>query len=121
MVRVNDSYQTRLQEVLSGLIDLPKFGESDWQACGILAQLPCNVGGMHRESGLIYTSPQPTQSQAGNEGRTLSFFEECETYWRPASNKEDLYQQLSQRKYREIPKHHIRSENIQDVKRLEAE
>lgn len=52
----------------------------------------------------------PTQSQAGNEGRTLSFFEECETYWRPASNREDLYQQLSQRKYREIPKHQIRSE-----------
>jgi hypothetical protein len=48
------------------------------------------------------------ESQAGSEGRTLSFFEECETYWRPASNKEDLYQQLSQRKYREIPKHHIR-------------
>ena len=57
-----------------------------------------------------FVNISPTQSQAGNEGRTLSFFEECETYWRPASNREDLYQQLSQRKYREIPKHQIRSE-----------
>ena len=48
-----------------------------------------------------------SQTQAGSEGRTLSFFEECDLYWRPASTREEIYQQLAQKKYREIPRHQI--------------
>lgn len=51
--------------------------------------------------------PTLSQTQVNKEGQTVSFFEECERYWRPASTKEDLYQQLAQRKYREIPRHQI--------------
>ena len=47
----------------------------------------------------------PRQAQIGN-GKM--FFEECEIYWDPALNREDLYAQLACRKYREIPSHRIR-------------
>ena len=38
---------------------------------------------------------------------TLKFFEECETYWSPSSNANELYEQLSRKKYREIPRNQI--------------
>ena len=40
--------------------------------------------------------------------RELVFFEESETYWRPARDSNGLYAQLAQRKYREIMKKHIK-------------
>lgn len=38
----------------------------------------------------------------------LSFFKEADTYWAPAATAEDLYTQLSEYKYRELPRREIR-------------
>ena len=48
------------------------------------------------------------QAQVGREKEKLSFFDECETYWDPAESRDELYAQLANRKYREIPSHLIR-------------
>ena len=37
----------------------------------------------------------------------LTFFEESDTYWRPAGDSTALYDQLAQRKYREIMRNQI--------------
>ena len=34
----------------------------------------------------------------------LKFFEETNTFWPPAANTSELYEQLAAKKYREIPK-----------------
>ena len=40
---------------------------------------------------------------AGNSnGSCSTFFEETERFWRPAGNRVSLYQQLANKKYREI-------------------
>ena len=41
-----------------------------------------------------------------------SFFEESEQYWAPANEASELYQQMSTKKYREIPRNQIRLEMI---------
>ena len=53
-------------------------------------------------------------SQAETEERNemLTFFEECDVFWKPAPDRESLYAQLSCRKYREIPSHQIRSATV---------
>ena len=51
--------------------------------------------------------PPPPQVQVGEKRGSLTFFEECDTYWKPAPNRECLYAQLAHRKYREIPRHQI--------------
>ena len=47
------------------------------------------------------------QSQSGSGDLTPKFFEESESYWTPSSNANELYEQLSRKKYREILRHHI--------------
>ncbi len=37
-----------------------------------------------------------------------SFFTEEPIYWDPENNTKDIYEQLAQKKYREIPRHEIR-------------
>ena len=42
------------------------------------------------------------QSQYGLDGPAAKFFEESETFWMSSSIANELYEQLSARKYREI-------------------
>ena len=48
------------------------------------------------------------QTQVGEKREKLTFFEECNSYWDPAPSTDELYAQLANRKYREIPAHLIR-------------
>ncbi len=43
-----------------------------------------------------------------------NYFPESEIYWAPASTKSDLYSQLAQNKFREIPRPLVRFVNIVD-------
>ncbi len=43
-----------------------------------------------------------TQSQYSSVGPASQFFEECDIYWAPSSIVNELYEQLSRKKYREI-------------------
>ena len=45
--------------------------------------------------------------ESPNEAERM-FFEESEVYWRPARDSTGLYDQLAQRKYREIVRHQIK-------------
>ena len=36
------------------------------------------------------------------------FFEECDIYWKPASDSANLYEQLARNKYREISRYQIK-------------
>ena len=47
------------------------------------------------------------QSQYGDGGPTPMLFEENDTYWVPASDANELYSQLSSKKYREIIRQQI--------------
>ncbi len=53
-----------------------------------------------------------TQSQYSYAGPAPKFFEECETYWAPSSQANELYEQLAARKYREILREQIQYEEI---------
>ena len=55
------------------------------------------------------------QSQSSFGGRTPKFFEECDKYWTPSSIANELYEQLSARKYREILRPHLQWEFIYSV------
>ncbi|XP_064396494.1 RAF proto-oncogene serine/threonine-protein kinase-like isoform X2 [Halichondria panicea] len=46
-------------------------------------------------------------SQYSYAGPAPKFFEECETYWAPSSQANELYEQLAARKYREILREQI--------------
>ncbi len=61
----------------------------------------------------IHTHTRPhTQSQYSYAGPAPKFFEECETYWAPSSQANELYEQLATRKYREILREQIQCEEI---------
>ena len=47
------------------------------------------------------------QNQYSDSGPTPMLFEENDTYWVPASNANELYSQLSSKKYREIIRQQI--------------
>ena len=47
------------------------------------------------------------QSQSGSIKSDASFFEESDTYWKPATDCSEIYQQMARNKYREIPRHLI--------------
>ena len=53
----------------------------------------------------LYTDigPGDTATAAGDSnGSCSAFFEETERFWHPAGNRAGLYQQLANKKYREI-------------------
>ena len=47
------------------------------------------------------------ESTFGEEGDAVTGHYEMEEFWEPSEQVEDLYDQLWQRKYREIPQKHI--------------
>jgi len=47
------------------------------------------------------------QSQYASVGPDPTFFEESSVYWSPSSDSRELYQQLADKKYREIFRHQI--------------
>ena len=47
------------------------------------------------------------QSQSSPNDLAPKFFEECESYWAPSSSASELYEQLSRKQYREIPRQHV--------------
>ncbi len=63
----------------------------------------------HTHSHTTHTRPHHphTQSQYSYAGPAPKFFEECETYWAPSSQANELYKQLAARKYREILREQI--------------
>ncbi len=69
---------------------------------------------IHTTSDIIVVHPHHqrphhshTQSQYSYAGPAPKFFEECETYWAPSSQANELYEQLAARKYREILREQI--------------
>ena len=49
-----------------------------------------------------------TYSRLNHNGTSGSFFIEDTEYWEPDTNTDGIYQQLSDRKYREIIRHQIK-------------
>ena len=47
------------------------------------------------------------ESTFGEEGDTVTGHYEMEEFWEPSEQVKDIYDQLWQRKYREIPQKHI--------------
>jgi len=47
------------------------------------------------------------QTPSCHSDQQLTFFEESEIYWKPASDSASLYEQLAKNKYREILRHQI--------------
>ena len=68
----------------------------------------------HTHAHTTHTRPHHphTQSQYSYAGPAPKFFEECETYWAPSSQANELYEQLATRKYREILREQIQYEEI---------
>ena len=55
--------------------------------------------------GILFLQSQYFKLQQFN--KAPEFFENCNNYWKPASDTEGLYQQLSSKKYREILRQQI--------------
>ena len=56
---------------------------------------------------LIESKCKLPQRAGGSDIIQNDYFEEKNTYWEPASTVDDLYEQLSHHKYREISRQHI--------------
>lgn len=68
----------------------------------------CVTTGTHQHNQLgplVYHLSHHAQARGYDK---LKFFQETDIYWAPATTTSGLYTQLSEYKYREIPRHQIR-------------
>jgi hypothetical protein len=55
----------------------------------------------------LFTLYSQRRTIKNTASKSAEFFEESDLYWSPASDPNELYDQMAAKKYREIPRHQI--------------